>query len=85
MHVAIDDFGTGCLSFPDLKHFQVDGMKTGRTFVQGVPAQAKNEGLTRLMITLGSELNIPMVAERATRKSKRASSADTIAVRLRAD
>lgn len=63
MQVVIDDFGTGYSSFAYLKHFQVDGIKLDRVFVKDVPGQSRDEVLTRMMIALGNELNIPVVAE----------------------
>ena len=63
MHVIIDDFGTGYSSFAYLKHFQVDGIKLDRVFVKDVPGRSKDEGLIRMMLAVGNELDIPVVAE----------------------
>ena len=63
VHVIIDDFGTGYSSFAYLKHFQVDGIKLDRVFVQDIPGRSKDEGLIRMMLAVGNELDIPVVAE----------------------
>lgn len=63
VRVIIDDFGTGYSSFAYLKHFQVDGIKLDHVFVNDVPGPSKDEGLMRVMLAVGKELNIPVVAE----------------------
>ncbi|HYW75109.1 MAG TPA: EAL domain-containing protein [Gammaproteobacteria bacterium] len=63
MHVVIDDFGTGYSSFAYLKHFHVNGIKLDRVFVQDVPGQSKDEALVNMMLAVGKELDIPVVAE----------------------
>jgi|GEM_PF-3244644 len=63
MHVVIDDFGTGYSSFGYLKHFHVDGIKLDRIFVRDVPGTPKDETLVSMMLAMGRELEIPVVAE----------------------
>lgn len=63
MRIVIDDFGTGYSSFAYLRHFEVDGIKLDRMFVQGVPGEAKGEALVNMILAIGKELNIPVIAE----------------------
>lgn len=63
MRVVIDDFGTGYSSFAYLKQFDIDGVKVDRVFVQDVPGNRKAEKLVCMMLALGRELDIPVVAE----------------------
>lgn len=63
VRIVIDDFGTGYSSFAYLKHFAVDGIKLDRLFVNGIPGEDKDERLVAMMLAIGRELNIPVVAE----------------------
>lgn len=61
--IVIDDFGVGYSSFGYLKHFQVDGIKIDRSFVNGIPGSRKDETLVSMILAMGRELDIPVVAE----------------------
>lgn len=63
MRVVIDDFGTGYSSLAYLNHFNVNGIKLDRFFIQDVPGNGKSENLLAMMIALGTKLDIPVVAE----------------------
>ncbi|HYW76422.1 MAG TPA: EAL domain-containing protein, partial [Gammaproteobacteria bacterium] len=58
-----DDFGTGYSSLAYLNHFNVNGIKLDRFFIQDVPGNGKSENLLAMMIALGTKLDIPVVAE----------------------
>ena len=61
--VVIDDFGTGYSSFGYLKHFNVDGIKLDRMFVKDIPHDKKGAKIASMIIGMGRELDIPVVAE----------------------
>jgi diguanylate cyclase (GGDEF)-like protein len=61
--VIIDDFGTGYSSFGYLKHFDVDGIKLDRMFVKDLPRDKKGGKIASMIIGMGRELDIPVVAE----------------------
>lgn len=61
--IAIDDFGTGYSSFGYLKHFSVNGIKLDRMFLENVPGDLKDEKLIAMLLTVGRELELPVVAE----------------------
>ncbi len=61
--IIMDDFGTGYSSFGYLKHFNVDGIKLDRIFVSDIPGDEKGEKIISMIIAMGRELEIPIVAE----------------------
>ncbi len=61
--IIIDDFGTGYSSFGYLKHFDVDGIKLDRIFVKDIPNDKKGGKIASMIIGMGRELDIPVVAE----------------------
>lgn len=61
--IVIDDFGTGYSSFAYLKRFHVDGIKLDRLFVNDIPGNIKDEKLVEMILAMGNELDIPIVAE----------------------
>ena len=63
VRVVIDDFGTGYSSLAYLTHFNVNGIKLDRFFIQEIPGNKKRENLLAMMIALGEKLDIPVVAE----------------------
>lgn len=63
MRIVIDDFGTGYSSFGYLKHFSVNGIKLDRMFLEDVPGDTRDEKLVAMLLSIGRELDIPVVAE----------------------
>ncbi len=63
VRIVIDDFGTGYSSLAYLTHFNVNGIKLDRFFIQEIPGNKKRENLLSMMIALGEKLDIPVVAE----------------------
>ncbi|HYW75430.1 MAG TPA: EAL domain-containing protein [Gammaproteobacteria bacterium] len=63
IRIITDDFGTGYSSFGYLKHFNVDGIKLDRMFVSDIPGDEKGEKIISMIIAMGRELEIPIVAE----------------------
>lgn len=63
MSIVIDDFGTGYSSFGYLKHFTVNGIKLDRMFLEDVPGDVRGETLVGMLLSVGRDLDIPVVAE----------------------
>lgn len=63
IRVVIDDFGTGYSSLAYLKHFKVDGIKLDRLFIRDIPGDVRAEKLVVMIMDVGRNLEIPMVAE----------------------
>lgn len=63
IRVVIDDFGTGYSSLAYLKRFKVDGIKLDRLFIQDIPGDNRDETLVLMILDVGRNLEIPVVAE----------------------
>ena len=63
LRVVMDDFGTGYSSLSYLKHFDLDGFKMDRSFTQNLPHNAKDAAIVRMILAIGHELELPIVAE----------------------
>ncbi len=61
--IAIDDFGSGYTSIVFLKNLPVDYVKIDKSFVDGIGADTKDEGVLRAVIALAKGLDIETVAE----------------------
>lgn len=63
IQIAIDDFGTGYSSLGYLKDLPVDRLKIDRSFVDGLPNDAKARALIQTVMILGSKLGFKVLAE----------------------
>ncbi len=63
VRLAIDDFGTGYASLAYLRQLAVDIIKIDPSFVAGLGADATLAMLTRMIIQVGHDLGIEVVAE----------------------
>jgi diguanylate cyclase (GGDEF)-like protein/PAS domain S-box-containing protein len=63
VRIAIDDFGTGYSSLSYLHRFPIDILKIDRTFVERLGGVEGGEDFARAIITLGSTLDLEVVAE----------------------
>ena len=61
--ISIDDFGTGYSSLSYLLNLPIDRLKIDRTFIQTIHTDMKSSNLTSLVINLGKELGIQVLAE----------------------
>ena len=63
IRVAMDDFGSGYSSLGRLRDFPIDLIKIDRSFVSGLPDQAKDLAIIVTLITLARELGLELLAE----------------------
>ncbi len=61
--IAIDDFGTGFSSLAQLVALPVDALKIDRSFLFGVPGEAKREQVVRVIVNLANDLGMQVIAE----------------------
>lgn len=63
VRVAIDDFGTGYSSMSYLKRLPVDLIKIDRSFITGLPDDAKDRAVTQTFLRLAKQLRFTCLAE----------------------
>ncbi len=61
--ISIGDFGTGSSSFPWLRRLPLDELKIDRSLVANMPTDRSSCDIVKLMVVLGRELNLKVVAE----------------------
>jgi diguanylate cyclase (GGDEF)-like protein len=61
--IAIDDFGTGFSSLSYLQRLQVDRLKIDRAFVTEITGSARGSSIAEMVIELGRNLGLSVVAE----------------------
>lgn len=63
VELAIDDFGTAYSTLAQLKRLRVDALKIDRSFVAGLPEDARDRAIVESVLTLGHALGLVVVAE----------------------
>ncbi|MDX1755694.1 MAG: EAL domain-containing protein [Marinobacter sp.] len=61
--VAIDDFGTGYSSLGYLQQLPVDRLKIDRSFVQGLDERSESQVIAALVVEMGHQLKLEVIAE----------------------
>ena len=61
--VSIDDFGAGYTSLAYLKSLPVQSLKIDRRFVTNLLGDARDEAVTRSVVSLGHDLGLTVIAE----------------------
>ncbi len=61
--ISLDDFGTGHSSLAALKYLPLDRLKVDRSFIRELTADSIDAGIVRMIINLGRELKLEVIAE----------------------
>jgi len=63
VRIAIDDFGTGYSSLTYLNEFPLNALKIDKNFVQGVESSDRGGPISNMIIGLGQNLGLEVIAE----------------------
>ncbi|AFL72130.1 putative bifunctional diguanylate cyclase/phosphodiesterase [Thiocystis violascens] len=69
--IAIDDFGTGYSSLSVLRQLKVDRLKIDRAFVHELEPSNPESGIAQLIVALGHQCNLIMIAEGVETEAQR--------------
>ena len=61
--ISIDDFGTGYSNLGYLKHLPLTALKIDRSFAADAHANSVSQSIVRMLVALGRELGVDVVAE----------------------
>lgn len=61
--ISVDDFGTGYSNLGHLQLLPIKTLKIDKSFADGVHASNTAKGIVRMLVALGNELNVDIVAE----------------------
>lgn len=63
VQISIDDFGTSYSSLQYLKDMPIDEIKIDRSFIHNIEQEFSNQKIVEMIIILGHQLNLRIVAE----------------------
>ncbi len=63
VRIAVDDFGTGYSSLTYLHEFPLNALKIDKNFVQNVESQGRGGPISKMIIGLGQNLGLEVIAE----------------------
>ncbi len=70
VQITIDDFGTGYSSLSYLKQFPIETLKIDKSFVDDLPRDSEDKGITAAIIAMAHTLGMDVVAEGVEREEQ---------------
>ena len=80
--ISIDDFGVGYSSLSTLAEIEVDEIKVDRSFITAIHERPRNQGLLRVIESLGEALNTPVMVEGVETREELAYLRDNTRIRV---